>query len=581
MFTSTTTSATLAKWLIILLLVMWSRPTWFVHAQSTTSLARPTTGAVSIPASVFPTTTTTYTGVPSLVFQPIATMTACGVGQILWNLYNEDPSRVNITLYAVNDGVDQSIPPASTTSTRPAISTSTAVASAPVATTPSAIRPSTPLTTPVAPSVARTTLSSPASRPAAATLTARSLEERTILHINATLVTQYANHGWDFRPVRLPQGRYYIYGHVDDGRGTNGRSAVFSVVEGNDMACLAAFASASLTASNAGSATSSQASTTSVQTGNQASAGAGAGGSSSGSSSGSGDLSGGAIAGIVVGVILGLGAFGLLAFICLRRRRRNAQYGGSDRPPMSMTGGHRKMASGATSPSDPGHGRAPIPLGTISRADDNYGSDPEKGRDSTESQGGEGIVQSVAPVLTLGEQQQQQQQRERHGKRQLSDPFRTPTFADMPRQPDNAVLAGGSGYEENDFAPVSEDAVAATGSRPKSYTDFASRSMPSSSSVSRSRSQPGVPTNPTPPRSGESTPPLGGPTQVLGRSSSTRRKPVPSLGPELRSEMARQASQNELRGGAPIAGGGGSRGIDAGERRMSYKLVPDPPAIQE
>ncbi|WWD21538.1 hypothetical protein CI109_106024 [Kwoniella shandongensis] len=556
-----TSSTRFSTWPTFFLLFL-SIQSWLVHAQSTvvapttTSVVRPTTTTAPI-ASTTPATTaaatTTYTGVPSLVFQPISTMTACGVGQILWQVYNEDPSKVNITLYAVNEGVDQSIPSASATSTRPTTSTTTTSSTAPAAVS-TTVRPTTPLPATTAPATT------------ASAVVSRSLsEKRTILSINSTLVTQYANHGWNFNPVRLPQGRYYIYGYVDDGRGTSAKSQVFSVVEGGDTACLAAFASQSLTASKGASTIPGKTSAASSAGGAGTTAGAG---SNNDTKQGGGGISGGAIGGIVVGVILGLGALALLAFFCMRRRRRSqsGEYDyGSDNRSMSLTGAgyghHRKMPSAATSPSDAGHhgNGKPIALGAI-RGEKSYRSENEKDgrRGSSESLG---AVESIAPVVMDGDNGR--------GKRHVSDPFRTPTIPDMPRQPDNAVLPddNDNAYDVNDFTPVP---TSYSNSRPHSYVD-----------TTATRRNSGPLSRTSPPRSGETTPPTV-PTPALGRSSSTRRKPVPSLGPELRSEMARQASQNELKSGTGISTSPNLlSGGTEGERRKSYKLVPDPPMIQE
>ncbi|TYJ56909.1 hypothetical protein B9479_002354 [Cryptococcus floricola] len=518
---------------------MWLHYPWLAGAQSTTAAVANASTATTTSA------TTTYSGTPYLVIHDVADMVSCGTGQIYWNVYNEDASKYNITVYAVNEGVDQVIESPSTT-----------------------VVSSTSATSPSSSAVAQTS-----SAAATTSNIARSLSnpvKRTTLSINTTIITQYANHGYGWTPVRLPEGNYRIYGHVYDGYGTSNTSNVFTVRESTNTSCLTAFAAMSKTATatlSSGKVTGSAESVTAT-----ASSGAAAGGTEN--DTGSNGLSGGAIAGIVIGVVAGLAFLAGLLF-CLRRRRQQARRGarGDDGHPMGMT--HRRMASASTAPSDPGHSPlptmsgpgargGPIPLGATAH-DKSFTSSIDK--DSEESFG-QATAESAAPIMLAGTRQEQEEE-----EMLREDPFRSPALPPS-QNPSTVYPQSTSTYDptrrySNPAGALPADQptrTSRTSSQPSSPQRLPRRSPSGSGSVNSS------------PNPGES-PRVG----ALGRTPSSRRKPVPSLGPELRGELAKKAdnkSQEEGRRAMADVGlgmGNVGQGHEAQSRRTSYQLMPDPP----
>ncbi|WVW78395.1 hypothetical protein I302_100349 [Kwoniella bestiolae CBS 10118] len=621
---------------------------WFhfpLHA-----LAQSTTASRSATASP---STTVYTGTPSLVFGNVPTMTACSSGLILWNVYNEDPSKVNITLYAINEGIDQSIPSPSTTAAATTSQTSRAAASSTAAISSQVALASSPRPT-------ATTTSATSIRPSV-TVDRRRLDQRTILDLNITLVTQLANHGWGFNPVRLPEGRYYILGVVDDARQTTNRSNVFSVVESDDTACLSAFkslsASATATATNKNGVP-TQKVTSIPNTAINNSTGSGSS-EDNNDVAGKSGIGGGAIAGIVIGVLAGIIALALLYFCC-RRRKRNGN-GDSGEGGFIKFGGHKihhhKMPSDTTAPSDSNH-KNPIAMTPVHiRADDSFRSESDEKRGSLNSMEQDKVenlplpppaslpISMTTPIsasyTTASSMDGSPSDRRR------SDPFTTPTLGEIPAMspihtnseirklgyphhstdsagitpPQPVILANvrRSSQEESPRPGVvglGINSGSGSGAGLKSANSFNSQSsLPyhqkspiplttppvsghSGTNTGQSRSEPGKkrsslqglgsPTSTSTSAdpntfaipSGNTTPPSGG--NGLSRSTSSRRKPVPSLGPELRTELARQGSLKDLKNGSKDKNTNGNGGNETeGGRRRSYKLMPDPPIIQE
>ncbi|WVQ75988.1 hypothetical protein IAR50_005624 [Cryptococcus sp. DSM 104548] len=516
---------------------MWLHYPWLAGAQSASAAVAIASTAATMSASTSTSSAaaTTFSGTPYLVIHDVADMVACGTGQIYWNVYNEDASKYNITVYAVNEGVDQTIESPSTT----VVSSTSAAASSAVAQTSSAVATTSNIARSLANPLKRTTLS-----------------------INTTIITQYANHGYGWTPVRLPEGNYRIYAHVYDGHSTSNTSNVFTVRESTNTSCLTAFAAMSKTASATLSNGKVTGSAESVSA--SASLGAAAGSSDEGGASG---LSGGAIAGIVVGVVVGLAVLSGLLF-CLRRRRQQARRGThGDDPPMGMT--HRRMASASTAPSDSGHSplhtmtgqgsrAAPIALGAAVQ-EQSFTSSMDK--DSEESFG-QATTESAAPVVLAGGGQKQEEEEEVL----QEDPFRSPAPA---QDPTTAYTQPTSVYDpsrrySNPAGALPTDQRARnslSSSQPCSPQRLPRRSPSSSSNV------------------GES-PRVGG---ALGRTPSSRRKPVPSLGPELRGELAKKADEQSQEEGkramASVGLGVGNvgQGNGAQSRRTSYQLMPDPP----
>ncbi|WVQ98090.1 hypothetical protein IAU59_005212 [Kwoniella sp. CBS 9459] len=657
---------------------------WLAYGQSSIASASVSNsisrGAVaSSSASVSAAATGTYVGKPYLAFQPIPTQTACGLTHIFFNVYGEDASKVNVTLYALNAGIDQTIPSAASSraSSARATSSSAAIANSQAVVPRSSSSSIVQLS--VTPTAAATTSARPTSAAAVAAVTtsrnavvARHLLARTELNINITLTKQYANHGWDFNPLKLPEGRYYILGVVDDDYTTTNRSNVFSVIEGEDTSCLSAFAQASLSATG----TSTKPAITSTD-----------GSASSEAGSEKKGLSGGGIAGVVLGVLIGLGLIALLMICCVRRRRnqRTGNTGG-----FGFGSRHRKMPSGSVLPSDSGHGhgqgsgstgehdvgntKGQIAMSPM-RKEGSYRSDMEK-RESVDSMGN--TVENNVPVsYATGAPAPGPDASKPAQNGLLGDPFGTPTLAEIravspmrsvsPMFTTDEIEAFNTAPERSSMASIAAPPVALLRSNSQVSTgpaglDFSatrsslvglgigpspvvsSRSTadthaqthatheplipPSALSPGSARrpsaetgvgpfASPNTPGNGflsgpssariTPPSSGASTPPQTSPNpgsfpsqtqyQVgsagLTRNGSTRRKPVPSLGPELRTELERQASQKGLREKSRAQAGkngladtpsprpsGGSGGQEEGGKK-SYQLMPDPPMIHE
>ena len=412
-----------------------------------------------------------------------------------WTLRNEDPRLYNVFLNIVNKQVRQDIPPANATSASMALTPTTSNSAS-----------SSTITGTASSSLA---LSTSSDSGVATILYSERLSQRTILAINQSLPIHPANAGY-FDTLVVPEGRYYLTGRITDPANTFGTSEVFSVIEGNDTSCLAAYASMSesVLASSSTAVSSARASMSTGSTSNATSAASGANAGAGSSKNGSSGLSGGAIAGIVIGVIALLAILGTVVFICFRRRRserRNAMEG----PEMSRSGftprffstgrvsgsGHAQMPSGGTG-LDSG-AQSPSALVPLQEAKEEVG---ENGMTNTRQLG----QQTASTSRSAGQ-----------------DPFATAPNTPGVQDP----------YEATDFGPGVPGAmvppVVPTSSRDR-------------------RDTPSVTGRPAPLSS------------TLGRSSSKKRKPVPSLGPELQSEMLRKNSESE-------------------DRRASYQITPDPP----
>lgn len=260
-----------------------------------------------------------------------------------------------------------------------------------------------------------------------------------------------------------------------------------------------------LTATNSSSSASGSSSGPSATSSNPPSASASAADAGAGSSSSS--IGGGAIAGIVIGVIAGLVVAALALYFCWYKRRR-----ASRNPEISHLGGGHV----------PQRASRHFPLQSVGGSADShekdeaalYGSDP-----STPNH--------------LAQHSPTQSRR---------DPFSTvpntpqgqadPTFA-LEEFGGEATAMGGAATEPRDM---------------------------------RRQSQPPLsPTESTPPRSRSNSQPSAGPSGKVAvtRNVSARRKPVPSLGPELKSQLAQQHEEES--------------GNKKEHLRSSFQLMPDPP----
>ncbi|RSH92218.1 hypothetical protein EHS25_008633 [Saitozyma podzolica] len=619
---------------------------YLVHAQSSTSVPAAastvvpsaTSAAASSPSSSAPASSTVYTGTPTLTFASIPTLTACGSVRIDWALSNEDPTKYNVALSAINQNVNQAIPSAVSSAASSALGSSATASTSASGSASSAAAASSAAST-AASAAASTSASAAASaRALLGDATARHLLGRTSLNINETIATTPANVGYTWSPISLPEGRYVLIGRVDDGHDTWAQSGVFTVLESNDTSCLAAFAASSSVAG--ASSTKNPSATGSLASANNA-------------SSSPNSWSTGAIVGCVIGIIAGLIILGLIAW-CLLRRRRRGDTAGHDHREMSEAGRNSRRASFAdrltnmaprgrgvrvpsesTSPpmsyddhSHSGHGHYgpqvvsnPIALASIhSFRPDSIGSMPRHSGESgkihrTLSNFGSAGVPAAAIASAGGAEHRGGEElrrgdstpgTSRTGTTTASDPFATNPNTPLQDSDADAVYSG--------LAPISSQQSSATtrssatagtagtaSARPESTFDpdpptarpassvlpmlpalpGASPHFPPSSSgatVSRSRSvgnsKTSSPAGTPQLEQGERRPSgasLAGGGVARSNSQNTRRKPVPSLGPELRGEMERQRS---LKG----------RDRKGGEveqlRRQSYQLMPDPPAQQ-
>ncbi|WVO16572.1 hypothetical protein L204_104251 [Cryptococcus depauperatus] len=536
-------------------LVVWAHFLWLAQAQSTLSAAAITTASALKPA-VAASTPAASTAKPYLAIRNIDTWIACGIGQIYWSLNNEDPSRYNITLYAISAD-NQDIPVSDLDAIAPNLLTSQTATST------------------------RSTSEAAVSKVIAtqSRQVLRSLAPRTTLNINQTIVTQYANHGYGWNPIKLPQGRYYIYGYVDDNLGISDKSNIFSVVEGANTSCLATFQSISKTASGIQTLSNSgkpqSAGDTSIESG----------ASSNGNTSkdNAGGIGGGAIAGIVIGALFGSVVLVILAFFCIRRRRQVARCQFRDDHQMGMT--HRRMVSGSSAPSNSGHsldgavfgqernGTVGIVHGDSFRSIESKSSETTVGKER----------EVVGPALKSEYEEGQEILRG-------DDPFH---MAILPHSPGASAMPSMYAQPTSHIYPS-----ALTSREDRRASNPISPSTHSSSSLSRnsrSFSQPNQPNLMRRPSLGtaEPLPNNNHDASQLGRTPSSRRKPVPSLGPELRGELTRQASLKGREEGAKVVGpltlsqksssaslslGVGGSG---GEKRMSFQLIPDPPLNPE
>ncbi|GFZ47774.1 hypothetical protein JCM24511_05521 [Saitozyma sp. JCM 24511] len=627
------------------LLTMWAMP-YLVHAQSSTSVpaaastvAPAASSAAASASSSAPASSTVYTGIPTLTFASIPTLTACGSVRIDWALTNEDPTKYNVALSAINQNVNQAIPSA-VSSTASSASVSSAAAS--VSASSAAAVSSAASTADSAASAASSTSASPAASARALRRddTAHHLLGRTTLNINETIGSTPANVGYPWSPISLPQGRYVLIGRVDDGHDTWAQSGVFTVLEANDTSCLAAFAASSSV--TGASSTKNPSATGSLASANNA-------------SSSPNSWSTGAIVGCVIGIIAGLVILGLIAW-CLLRRRRRGNAAGHDHREMSEAGRNSRRASFAdrltnmaprgrgvrvpsesTSPpmsyddhSHSGHGHYgpqvvsnPIALASIhSFRPDSIGSMPRHSGESgkihrTLSNFGSAAVPAAAFASAGGAEHRGGAElrrgdstpgTSRTGTTTASDPFATNPNTPLQDGDADAVYSGLAPISSQQSSTTTRSSATAgtagtASARPESTFDpdpptarpassvlpilpalpGASPLFPPSSSgatVSRSRSvgnsKTSSPSGTPQLEQGERRPSgasLVGGGVARSNSQNTRRKPVPSLGPELRGEMERQKS---------LKGRDRNRGGEVEQlRRQSYQLMPDPPAQQD
>ncbi|KAK1921612.1 hypothetical protein DB88DRAFT_72651 [Papiliotrema laurentii] len=365
--------------------------------------------------------------------------------------------------------------------------------------------------------------------------------------------------------VKLPPGRYYLHGRVSDPSGTSANSALFWVVQGKDSSCLNEDAVSASSSSTASGTSTPHSAVASHPASSSASSGAAAGaavGSSSGSKSG---ISTGAIVGIAIGAVAGIVGLILAILFCIRRRKhRDVEASNPDMASRASSGfgdqfptgsgafagdrGSRESRHGGHHGRNDGHNEGHFVLSSM-------GDSAEGGeKDEGPFVGSYGSEASTTLYLAHG-----------------PNPVTTATRPSTPPQ--------GNPFASVPTTPRTDDPTAAVvGVSPVP-------GVPPSVKENRRQSQP----SPKSPhslsdRSRSNSQPSNGPSGQVGvmRTPSARRKPVPSLGAELREELRNETSQRQLRETARRQGGAGTKEELEGPSqketlRSSYQLMPDPP----
>ena len=345
------------------------------------------------------------------------------------------------------------------------------------------------------------------------------LSRRATMPLNQTIGPWPANQGYTLN-VTFPAGQYYLSGTINDPRGTSGQSDAFTVIESNDTSCLATSHAASPNASGSTRLIPSSSQTKSTTATADASA-----------ATGNKGLSSGGIAAVVIGVLAGLAITGSLLLCLMRRRRRRA---GGPEMSQSWPGSrlkHRHLESRRTSNtlgSWDDTARSPIAL-------DGFGKRAGDEKDKSEEVSPDSLA---ARSTGFGGFQQRSSSERLNPAAAISDTSRIDTPAARTT-------------EMTDFGPSATASRRYSGSiLPRSPGKAV---PPVERNLSRGRAA--------------SQPRLGALAGGIVRSPSSKRKPVPSLGPELRGQLAQGVT----------AQGSGSEGKAKEVSPQSYHLVPDPP----
>ncbi|RXK36315.1 hypothetical protein M231_06451 [Tremella mesenterica] len=485
------------------------------------------------------TATPSASGTPNLVVFSAPTLGVCSPGKFTWSLNNEDASKYQITLRAINVGIDQSIPPAPS-STLTSTTSSTSSSSLGTSTT--------------------------SSRSASATTTAalaKLVNRASVIgDTNKTLHIGPANVAWSFEALPVEAGRWYIAGYVNDSAGTIGKTGIFSVINNGSTSCLLAVTTP---IPSSGSPISSNP-TISHTTSSIAVVPIGAA-----SQSESKGLSGGAIGGIVAGVILGLLALSLLGCFFIRRRRRNRRksQGDSIEPFRTMSESQVRvpptnLGMGRSNKSPPRlSGSQPIALGDMkSDSEHSYSSRKSIG-ELEESEGSLSNSPPTEAVLSqLGPSHVQNDHNQPDSMGRNSRSGSGPVFDSGSGRGVGSSLGSELGMG---IGQRIGDPFATAPSTPRLRDPFGSPSLDPQLDRRRSSGPPVVQgrneglkgmevlrgrQDVRRPSTGVGEGKVGVP---MVRTSSTRRKPVPSLGPELREldremqERRRRASEDQVK----------------------------------
>lgn len=360
--------------------------------------------------------------------------------------------------------------------------------------------------------------------------------------VTETITTQSAaDTTYEFL-VALPLGRYYLHGQVS-GSKTAANSNPFWVVEGTDTRCLSG-AGAIVTASSSGSPSASKTSATSTSASASNTAAAGNAVSTDTKSG----VSGGTIAGIAIGAIAGLAVVGLAFwFFCYRRRPKRMEIGQPEMVSRGETAFGNQFAAGG---------------GLASRSNDTR----PRPRSGHPTNGGH------VELTSMGDSSDSHEKDEGPFAGSYGSETTTPTYLANFGQ---ALSAETPSSRQNPFAtnpntPLDDDAAAAFPEYPAAAAVSASTpraqkrsSQPLSSPSDHPERIERVRSNSQP-----SSGPSGKVAQTIKRVPSARRKPVPSLGPELRTELKNESGQDE---GEEIIS------MPKQAARGSFQLIADPP----
>jgi hypothetical protein len=358
--------------------------------------------------------------------------------------------------------------------------------------------------------------------------------------VSETLTIQSASDTTYAFLVALPLGKYYLHGTISGRGGTSANSNIFWVVEGSDTACLSAGGAVISASASAGASSTLRSGTITASASSSNTAAAG----NAGSTDAKTGVSGGAIAGIAIGAIAGLAAVGLaLFYFCYRRRPKRMEIGQPEMVTRGETAFGSQFAAGAAMMARTKETR-PRPRS----------GDPTRG--------------GHMELTSMGDSSDSHEKDEGPFVGSYGSEATTPTFLAnfgqslSPQSPSSRQ----NPFATNPNTPMHDDMAVFT-------DEFGAAAAAASTPKGQKRSsQPITSPNMTPERVRSNSQPSSGPSgkvaATIKRVPSARRKPVPSLGAELRSQLKNESGQKETEERIPIP---------KQTARGSFQLMPDPP----
>ena len=483
--------------------------------------------------------------------------TADQMHRLTWGLRNEVADAYDISLEVINIGVDQTINTAAS-SAAALLTSSTASSSAVVATTLAPVTATTP--TPSASSTSSTT--------ALFVAAPRNVLSRRA-DINKTIIAnQPATVAYTWL-VNVPQGDYYILGSVNDPSGTMGHSGLFTVMDTGNSSCLNS-TSQSASQSQAPSHTSTTAKHTS------SSAASSQGADTTTTTSSKGGISTGAIAGIAVGgaaVILIL--LGLLFWYRRRRNSRRAtEFYEKNGPEM----GQRPQGSHDYGTYATASGGVPLTPLEMSRGSSTGGSTKDRHTSS------DSVVPTPALLSNNGRDAVVGSRENGNGNPYSPGESSGDPFSTAPSTPGMDALASGADQSQHGYTAAGpsdvytpEDQEGITNNRRASQPPGQQLPTNITLAMTRARSM----SQPSNGKSGAKVSPSKIPEDSpgIGRTGSKRRKPVPSLGAELRGQMNKEDASRST--DTPPLPSSSNRPMfsktGSGDSQTSYQIMPDRP----